>query len=85
MGEAQRRQAIGLMPGQQAVNMSTPDQWETVKCECGGEHWDAVFVNKRLSPMIAKDGREHRIAYEVLICHKCGKEGNTLHRGPVPR
>jgi len=49
-------------------------------CECGGLLFKTSSMVKRLSPLIAPDGKEHMIPVDVYLCETCKKVPGFIAR-----
>ena len=77
MGEAKRREMMGLPPrgmANQPMQITiNPSRDERVTCECGCDLFVSVIEAYRISALVSPVGQEMLAQRPVLACLKCNK------------
>jgi hypothetical protein len=71
MGEAMRRNLLGLPPRQVNINA---DQLKDRMCSCGGMFFTDALSLKEVPAMVSPSGKPETAMFKVgFVCVKCGK------------
>lgn len=83
MGEANRRQQLGIQNGQQQIEVDLSKTTQKICLSCGSVHFQPAVSIHIVSPILSPIGKELPIQVPALLCVNCRQELDLANKPAI--